>query len=355
MTTEEIELIAPPDHEALPDDELLIPDPSLDAPPAETPAPRWGRRIAIGVAALAALLIGWVLLALVLFTNNIERIPGTELPSLDATGSGPVNYLLVGTDSREDLSDELGDFFGDFGGERADVIMLLHVHEGRLQMVSLPRDLRVSIPDRGTDRINAAYAYGGPDLLIETVKETTGLPVHHYLEVRFTEFAEVVDALGGVTIDFPYDARDLKSGLSVEAGTRVLDGPQAVAYVRSRSLEEWRDGAWVMEDPGDIGRTIRQQQVIDQLLGSAAGPGSLPSLPFTARAVGASLRADEGLSLGALARFGWAVATADVTETATLPTRNAPSGGVSYLDAVQPSASDLLARFGSGAPLVEQE
>ena len=358
----------------MPTDEiLLIPDavqpgppglpdapggpPPLGLPPEpEEIQPRRRRRPArtalwaLGLLAVGALL--WTLLSAFLMTSAIERIPSEGLPSLDALGPGPVNYLLVGTDSREDLSPELGNFFGDFGGERADVIMVLHVAGGRLQMVSLPRDLRVDIPDRGSDRINAAYAYGGPDLLVATVKQATGLPIHHYLEVRFGDFAGVVDALGGVAVEFPYDARDGKSGLTVAAGTGTLDGPQAVAYVRSRSYEELRDGSWVAVDQGDIARTARQQLVIDQLLASATSPARIPSLPFVARSLGNSLRADAGLSTGTLLKLGLAVARARVTETATLPTRNAPSGGVAYLAPIEPGATVLLQSFGSGESMV---
>lgn len=350
MTTEEIELVAPPDAAFARDDELAPGDPGPE-PPEQASAPQWRKRVAIGLAGLIVFVICWVLVAIAVLTSGIERIAADDLPSLDASGTGPVNYLLVGTDSREGLSEDLGPFFGDFGGERADVIMLLHAEQGRLQMLSLPRDLRVSIPGHGSDRVNAAYAYGGPDLLVQTVRELTGLPVHHYLEVRFSEFARAVDAIGGVTIDFPYPSRDLKSGLDVEAGIQQLDGAQAVAYVRSRSLEEFRDGAWIMHDPGDIARTGRQQQVIDQLLGSVTRPTRFPVLPFMSRGLGASLRADEGLSIRTLATLGWAVTTADATETTTLPTRHAPSGGVFYLEAVQPAADDLLARFGKGDPL----
>ncbi|MBT8203313.1 MAG: LCP family protein [Acidimicrobiia bacterium] len=353
MITEEIELIAPLETPTLPDDDGVIPGEPPAAQPEEAPRPNWRRRVVLGLVVLVGAMLGWGLLAVVLLGNGIERIPAADLPSLDAAGAGPVNYLLVGTDSREGLPEELGDFFGDFGGERADVIMLLHVADGRLQMVSLPRDLRVAIPGHGTERINASYAFGGPDLLVQTVQEATGLPIHHYLEVRFSDFANVVDSLGGVTIDFAYPSRDLKSGLNVDAGTQRLNGAQAVAYVRSRSFEELRDGDWVASAPGDIARTGRQQQVIDQLLGSAVSPGRFFTLPFTTSALGNSLRADEGLSMGTLARFGWSVVSADATETATLPSRNAPSGGVSYLAPEQPAAENLLARFGAGESLGE--
>lgn len=355
MTTEEIELLAPVETPALPDEtEVPIhPEPAPELETDEPSGPRWGRRIALIAVGLVVAAIGWLLLSLTLLSGSIERIPASELPSLDAGGSGPVNYLLVGTDSRDGLTGDLGNFFGDFAGERADVIMLLHVDGGRLQMISLPRDLRVSIPGYGSDRINAAYAQGGPDLLVQTVKELTGLPVHHYLEVRFSEFAGVVDSLGGVTIDFPYASRDNKSGLWVHAGSQRLDGVEAVAYVRSRSFEELRAGSWVAKDQGDNARTARQQQVVDQLLGSATSPSKFLTLPFTTRALGKSLRADEGLSTATLARFGLAVATARATDTATLPNRNAPSNGVAYLEAVQPAAAELLDRFGSGEPLAD--
>ncbi len=331
---------------------------SLPAGPDDEQQPRrWRLRRAV-IVVLASLAVGsllWALLSVFLLSNAIERIPASELPSLDAPGAGPTNYLLVGTDSREDLPAELGNFFGDFGGERADVIMLFHVHDGRLQMVSLPRDLRVDIPGRGADRINAAYAYGGPDLLVATVKDATGLPIHHYLEVRFGDFAGVVDALGGVPIEFAHDARDAKSGLAVTAGTKKLDGAQAVSYVRSREYQELIDGTWVALDQGDIARTARQQQVVDELMASLTRPTRFPSLPFVAGSLGNSLRSDEGLSTGALLRLGWSVVRAGETETGTLPSRNAPSNGVAYLAAVEPDASNLLAAFATGSSLVAAE
>jgi len=347
----------------------VVTPPGLLAPPEETsphelphgppepaePEPRRRRRIRIALVGLAVLGAGavlWAILSAVLLSNGIERIAGAELPSLDPAGAGPTNYLLVGTDSREDLPAELGNFFGDFAGERADVIMVVHVIDGRLQMLSLPRDLRVDIPGRGTDRINAAYAYGGPDLLVATVKAATGLPIHHFLEVRFAEFARLVDALGGVAIDFPNAARDAKSGLAVEAGTDTLSGAQTVAYVRSRSYEELQDGTWVALEQGDIPRTARQQQVVNELLGSATNPTRFFTLPFVSAALGDTLRADEGLSSAALLRLGWSVARAGDSQTATLPTRDATSGGVAYLSAVEPAAAELLAAFGAGESLV---
>ena len=122
------------------------------------------------------------------------------------------------------------------------MLIKLYPDDGNVQILSLPRDLLVEIPGKGTDRINAAYAYGGAPLMVRTVKQVTGLPVHHYIEVDFVGFQSLVDDIGGVYLDFPYPARDANSGLSVEAGYQLLDGSQALAYARSRHYQELRDG-----------------------------------------------------------------------------------------------------------------
>ncbi len=101
--------------------------------------------------------------------SRIDRIPGSELLSLTAAGAEPENFLIVGTDDRSSLPDDWDDKFGDIGGRRTDVIMVGHVIPGeRIQLLSLPRDLMVSIPGNGTNRLNAAYVFGGPDLLVLT-------------------------------------------------------------------------------------------------------------------------------------------------------------------------------------------
>lgn len=308
----------------------------------------------ISLLLLAAAAAAWLGLSAWLFNSRMERIPSTELPSLSTAGSGPVNYLLVGSDSRENLPPEFGDWFGDFGGQRADVIMVLHAGGGRVQMLSLPRDLKVSIPGQGVNRINAAYAFGGPDLLVQTVQAATGLPIHHYLEVGFADFASVVDALGGVDVSFPYAARDNKSGLNVSAGTQHLDGVMALAYARSRTYEELQGGQWVGVDQGDIGRTARQQLVVSQLLGNATTPGNVLRLPAIASDVGDSLKADDGIGMMDLARLGWAVNRGAI-ETATLPVVDASEGGVAYVVPAEPEASRVLGAFAAGETMTAPE
>ncbi|MDH3730163.1 MAG: LCP family protein [Acidimicrobiia bacterium] len=328
-----------------------------DVPPSDPPVEpprakrRWARRLVVIVGTVAVLGAGWVALSAWLMSSSIERIPSSELLSLDATSSGPVNYLLVGSDSREDLPEELGGFFGDFAGKRTDVIMIAHVADGRLQLLSLPRDLKVDIPGHGVNRVNASFALGGPDLLVHTVKEYLDMPIHHYIEVGFGDFSNVVDQLGGVDIDFPYSARDNKSGLSVEAGTTHLDGPGAVAFVRSRSYEELRGGSWVGANQSDIGRIARQQLVLSRLMDAAKSPKSLVTAPWLGSGLGNSLTADEGLSMFDLAKLGWAVVRSGGIDTATLPVATSNEGGVSYVVPVEPQAASLLALFVNGGDM----
>jgi LCP family protein required for cell wall assembly len=170
-----------------------------------------------------------------------------ELSPPPSESSDPSTFLLIGSDSRENIPDDFADVFGSAGGQRADVIMLVQVmpDDSVARLLSIPRDLKVDLDGRGTQKINAAYAYGGGSLLVSTVRRVTGLPIHHYVEVDFAGFAAIVDEVGGVTINFPYPARDGKSGLNVAAGSQTLDGETALAFARSRSYEELRGDTWV--------------------------------------------------------------------------------------------------------------
>ncbi len=326
-------------------DEAPPVDPPVEAPPGKR---RWWRRLLLGFVVLVVMGAGWLALSAWLLSHGIDRIASEDLPSLDSAAPGPVNYLLIGSDSRENLPEELGGFFGDFGGQRTDVIMVAHVADGRLQLLSLPRDLKVEIPGHGTNRVNAAFAFGGPDLLVQTVKSYLDMPIHHYVEVGFGDFANVVDTLGGVDIEFPYAAKDDKSGLSVDAGTTHLAGPAAVAFVRSRSYEELQDGSWVGVDQSDIGRIGRQQLVLSKLMDSAKSPRSLLTAPWLAAGLGNSLRADEGVSTGDLAKLGWAVLRNGGIDAATLPVKISNEGGVSYVVPIEPQAAEVLAAFSTG-------
>lgn len=305
-----------------------------------------GQRWVLGILTLLVLGAG-AGLALMLLADFRMGDAG-HLPAL-ASGDGV--YLIVGTDSRENLPDDLEGRFGDFAGARADTIILAQVANGRRQLLSIPRDLRVDIPGHGTNRVNAAYAFGGPNLLVETVAQATGIRANHYLEVEFGGFAGIVDALGGIELDFPYPARDLKSGLDVPAGTRNVNGATALAYVRSRSYEENRDGSWVSTGGGDIARAERQREVLLRILAQTSSPSTLFRSPVIITSVGSHLTADSDLNLFTLARTAWGMRFAGQTDAATLPVTGSTEGGVAYLVKVEPAATDMLAAFSAGQPL----
>ena len=248
--------------------------------------------------------------------ERVDGLAGLLAGSLDADGNpidaegnildDPVdlptqNYLLVGSDTREGISADDPDFgvIGDTGvvqGRRADTIMVLRrERDGGASLVSLPRDLWLEIPGTGgSNRINAAYN-GGADRLVATVTQTLGIPIDHYIEVNFVGFRDIVNELGGVTVCFPYPTRDPKTGLDQPAGCNVLDGLQGLAYARSRSYQEFREGEWRTDPTADLGRTKRQQAFIRAAADAAIA--RLTDQPFASgaliQAVAASVRVDE--------------------------------------------------------------
>jgi LCP family protein required for cell wall assembly len=326
--------------------------PAQAAPPAKG---RRRRRFSRGqrwfIRILMLLVLGTAALLVMAVIADFQMGDAGNLPSL-AEGDGV--YLIVGSDSRENLPDDLEGSFGDFGGARADVIILAQVANGRRQLLSIPRDLKVDIPGEGTNKINAAYAFGGPDLLVETVAEATGIRPNHYLEVEFAGFAGIVDAVGGIELDIPYPARDAKSGLDIAAGTQTVDGATALAYARSRSYEELRDGEWVAQGGGDIARAARQREVLTKIMAEASSVSGLVRSPWVMGAVGSNLTADSNLSLFTLAATGWAMRSASDTDSVTLPVFGVEEGGVSYLVRDEPAATEVLDAFAGQLPLPTQ-
>jgi LCP family protein required for cell wall assembly len=331
-----------------------VPPPRPQAPPRKKRLSGFKKFIlfllALGVLGVFAA-IGYIAWA----EGKIERIPAEELVSLSnlSTPTGTLNILIVGTDDRSNLPADWEDHFGQFAGRRADVIMLAHMLPGdRIQLLSIPRDLRVSVPGAGTNRINAAYVVGGPDMLVRVVQQETGIPVHHYVEIDFGGFGKVVDSLGGVTIDFPYPSRDAQSGLSVEAGTQKLDGEMAVAYARSRHMQIYKDGQWTGSGGGDIARTGRQQELLIQMFAQVTSPSSAFNLPGFLPTFAEQITADEGLSLGLmadLARQALGLESRQI-ESATIPVRGTSGDdGRSYVVPTD-EAPAVIDAFSNGTP-----
>ena len=281
-------------------------------------------------------------------TQLEEVVP--ELTVRPTESAEPLVFLVIGSDSRAGL-DSLQNF-GESDGARGDVIMLikLYPNDGHVQILSLPRDLLVEIPGEGTDRINAAYAFGGAPLMVRTVKQVTGLPVHHYIEIDFVGFQSLVDDIGGVYIDFPYPARDANSGLSVEAGYQLLDGSQALAYARSRHYQELRDGSWVSVDADDIGRTGRQQNLILAILGAVKTPSSLTEAGSIVGGFAQHLTVDSAFARSSLVELAFrmrSISGAKI-ETATLPVYLDTFNEMSIVRLQHPEADELIAQFAAG-------
>jgi LCP family protein required for cell wall assembly len=324
-----------------------------DRPAAPPRRPRRGRRrrllrlvLILAPVVLLVIAVGGYLYARSVF-DDIEKIPLAD--DLTPTGGDGTNYLIVGSDSRdlEDIVDAGLDpaAFEEGGGERSDTMLLLRFEGDDASMMSIPRDLYVPIADTGTSgKINAAYN-GGPSRLVRTVQQSLGVPVHHYLEIDFVSFAELVDALGGITVDFEHPAFDTGSGLQVdEAGAVHLDGPQALAYVRARHLVEIVNGEEQPDATADLGRVQRQQKFLKAVfveLGSSRNPFRLAS---AADATTSGMRIDDTFSLLDAMRFAWRLRSLDPTPV-ELPVENGRNSSGAVLFLVEPQAQEALDQF----------
>ncbi len=179
------------------------------------------------------------------------------------------NFLVIGSDSREFVeSEEDRESFGTVGGKRADTIIVVRVDPETRDalLVSFPRDLWVEVPGQGHTKINSAFL-DGPQGVIDTLAHNFDIPIHHYVELDFAGFRNLVDAMGGVEIFVAARARDPQTGLDIpEAGCTTLDGEQALAWVRSRHFQYFESGRWHSDPTGDFGRIQRQQDFLRRLI-----------------------------------------------------------------------------------------
>ena len=314
------------------------------------------KKVLLGLLILAVLGVFGAIGFIYFVDSKIDKIPDEDLPSLEAEldDTGIRNILIVGSDSREGLDDL--DNFGEFHGSRTDVIMVAHIipDEGA-QLLSLPRDLKMEIPGHGTNRINAAFVFGGPDLLVQTIQNNLAIPIHHYVEINFVGFQNVIDALGGITKTFDNPARDAKSGLDVEAGTINMDGETALQYARSRQYQELVDGSWTTLNGSDIGRTHRQQEVLLLMFDKATSKSAAFNLPSFAATFAEQIRADAGFSVNVMVELGRAalsLSSADI-ETLTLPVKGSREDGRAYVVPIEPEAAAIIDAFIAGEPFPE--
>ena len=302
----------------------------------------------IGVT-LAVLIITPVALAANAVWNYL-RIDRVELGSAlsDPGSRAGRNVLLVGIDSRAGINPSASNasaFLGEnVTGVRTDTVIVVHTDHGEQSLLSIPRDLWVTDPATGNKgRINSTFA-AGPANLVRAIT-SLGVPIDHYIEVDFGGFAEIVDSVGGVSIDFPAPAKDDHSGLSVlRAGRTHLNGDQALAYVRSRYYSELVNGAWRVDGTADIGRTNRQRAFFAALTAAITGTRSPLSFALLPGAVRSGIHMDAGFSM--IDMFSLFRNLRGTTPTGeTLPvTPRVTSGGADVLE-LGPGAQQVITRF----------
>ncbi|MFE3542126.1 LCP family protein [Nocardia sp. NPDC059177] len=297
-----------PHHDSLPP--RRTPPPVDAGRQAQPPRRRRGRHPFRWFLVLVVLVVAGLIAGCVHLDNSLTRIAALTSYS-DRVGDTPgTNWLLVGSDSRGDLTPEQEQELatgGDIDGtERTDTIMLVHIpSSGPTTMVSLPRDSYVNVPGYGKDKLNASFALGGPELLVQTVEQATGVRIDHYAQIGFGGFASVVDALGGIDVCLDEPIVDPLAGLDLPAGCQRLSGPDALGFVRTRATPR-----------ADVDRMNHQRIFMSALLKKATSMGTLVN-PFSlwpmATGVAGSLKVDDGDHIWSLAALGWAMRGDTVT------------------------------------------
>ncbi|WP_084176432.1 LCP family protein [Actinokineospora spheciospongiae] len=271
---------------------------------------RWRKVVLTALLLVVALFAGtWIYLE----TSLNREAALTDYEGRPAAGAG-TNWLIVGSDSREGLSAEDQGRLntGAPEGRRTDTIMLMHIPDNATKptLVSLLRDSYVPIPGKGSNKLNAAYAFGGPALLAQTVERVTDLRIDHYIEIGLGGFADVVDAVGGIEMCPPEPLKDPLAGIDLPAGCQELDGANALGYVRTR-----------VGPRADLDRVIRQREFISALTDKATSVGTLINpfrlFPLLAAAPDA-VTVDEGDHLHNLPGLALAMADSELITT-TVP------------------------------------
>ncbi|MGW1964599.1 LCP family protein [Streptomyces sp. NPDC001935] len=278
------------------------------------PAPNWRKRIkwtAITlVTALVVVSVGTYFWADSKLHRDVDLSKVIDRPE---TGEG-TNYLIVGSDSRAGMSAEEKKKLhtGSAEGKRTDSMMILHTGSNGSTLLSLPRDSNVTIPKfqgsesgkikgpLGQNKLNAAYAFDGPTLLVRTIEYNTGLHIDHYVEIGFAGFAGIVDAVGGVEMNLDQGFKDKYSGADFKAGKQTLNGEQALAFVRTRHAFA----------ASDLQRTKNQQKFLAALAHQVATPSTVlnPFKLYPTMGAGLdSLVVDKDMSLWDLADMFWAM------------------------------------------------
>ena len=291
---------------------------------------RQRRALLIACGALSALVLlaagsAWALTGYV--NSHLGRI---DAGTAGTPSSGPLNILITGLDERAGLTprqQQLLHVGRSTGETNTDTLMLVHVPADHryVKVVSLPRDSWVAIPGHGMNKINAALGIGGPQLMVRTVEQDTGLTIHDYIEVNFLGFVKVIDALGGVNICLPFAVDDRDSGLHMSAGPHHVNGITALMFARDRHSFA----------ASDLARIQDQQQLIASALSEVISSGTLANpvrLGNVLSAASAAIKVDQGFNVVSLADELRGISPSQVTFTTV------PLESVNYMTPYGPSA-----------------
>jgi LCP family protein required for cell wall assembly len=289
-----------------------------------------------------------------------------------AANGAPYNVLLIGSDSRAGESASEAQQFGsvqDAAGQRSDTLKIIHVDPsaGTATSLSIPRDTFVTItglnPNSGLsaqNKINAAFS-NGPDAVVQTIENTFGIPISHYIVIDFFGVEDAVNALGGITLNFPYPVRDEdcssgacynNSGLNIPtAGCQTLNGQQALSLSRSRYYQYYKDGEWQSDPTSDIGRIERQNLIIEAALDKAKSTYNPLQLNSLLSSVVHDFSKDNALSATDLLSLAerYHAFSGSSLQSFTLPTAGAYSSYAGDVEVVQPDeASAVITQFLGG-------
>lgn len=318
--------------------------------PAVGAGRRFGKRLAIAGLAAAVLMAGAIVWAQREVDDRLDRIKTVAVPN-DVLGGGeighgPVNILVVGSDLRDGSNPAAFGSPADTGPQRADTLILLHIDGSSVHGMWIPRDLLVG-PSPGV-QINSTFNKG-PAALIAAIRSDLGVEVDHYVEIGFTGFPRIVDALGGVTIFSPGPARDAYTGLDLPArGCVDLNGMQALQWVRARHLEIFENGQWIDANPrADLDRLERQQEFVRALARRAkqvAGDDPRAAVDLVDALIPA-LTVDSQFTRAELLGLVRVIRNVDPADLqlATVPVQAAPDGA--HVVLAQPAADEAFAPF----------